>query len=138
VAKNTLLLLAVLTAGCAGAHDDPSVLTRNDAIDDYIQVSELKEIDAIRSRDQLNHRAVTEKYIIISDRKHEYLAAFARRCKELTNYEIKPDIRREANVLSARFDTYRGCPIRSLYEISEGQAQEVMQIGEALGQSAHE
>lgn len=67
VAKHTCLLLAALAAGCAGAPgapgapEAPSVLEKNDAIDDYIQVAELKEIDAIRSFDQLSHKVVTEK-----------------------------------------------------------------------------
>ena len=130
VAKHTCLLLAALAAGCAGAPEAPSVIEKNDAIDDYIQVAELKEIDAIRSFDQLSHKVVTEKYIIISDRRNNYLAAFARSCKELNKHEITPDIRHESNTLRARFDTIRGCQIRSLYEIGAGQAQELMKLGE--------
>ena len=124
----------VLMTGCASAPENESVLKKNDAIDDYIKVAELKEIDAIKSHEQLNSEIITEKYLIISDRRSAYVLEFKRRCRELYDTEVTADIRRERNVLRARFDTYRGCAIRSLYEVTKGQADELIALGKMSGQ----
>ncbi len=129
----TAALVMALVTGCASTPEDDSVIVKNDAVDDYIIVAELKEIYAIRTRDQLHYKLVTENYIIVSDRKNSYLLAFKRRCRELRDIEVTPDIRRERNTLRARFDTYRGCPIRSLYELNRGQADELLALGEEPG-----
>ena len=124
----------VLMTGCASAPEKESVLKKNDAIDDYIVVAELKEIAAIKSREQLNSKIITDKYLIIYDRRSSYVLVFKRRCRELYDIEVTPDIRRERNVLRAGFDTYRGCVIRSLYEVTGGQADEVIALGKMSGQ----
>ena len=135
MAKYTAAVIVALamTAGCASGPPEDSVIVKNDAVDDYIIVAELEEIDAIRTRDQLHYKIVTENYIIVSDRKNSYLLAFKRRCRELRDIEVTPDIRRERNTLRARFDTYRGCQIRSLYELNRGQADELLALGEEPG-----
>ena len=56
--------------------------------------------------------------------------------EEILRYElrdtgqIKADIRRESNVIRARFDTLRGCHIDSIYEVNEGQAEELKALGD--------
>ncbi len=121
----------VLMAGCVSAPKEEGVLKKNDAIDDYIKVAELKEVDAINSRGQLNSKIISEKYLIIYDRRSWYILEFKRRCRALYDTEVPADIRRERNVLRSRFDTYRGCAIRSLYEVAEGQADELIMLGES-------
>ena len=123
-------LVMVALTGCASVEEKESVIKKNDAIDDYVIVSELKKVDSIRSHESLNSKVITEKYIIVSDRRHSYLLTYKQACRELHETEVKPDIRRERNVLRARFDTYRGCPIRSLHEITKGQADELLELGE--------
>lgn len=125
---------AALLLGCAGAPEQASVLAKNDAVDDYIQVAELEKIEAIRTFEQLHHKVVTDKYIILSDRKNNYLATFRRDCRELHDTEVTPDVRYDRNALRARFDSYRGCRIESLFKISKGQAQELMSLGKAPGE----
>jgi hypothetical protein len=117
-----------LTA-CAGNTEQESVVARNDAIDDYVKVAELKEVDQIRIRRQLHHKVITEHYIIIYDDRVPYLATFQRRCRELNEPDVKPDVRHESRKLRARFDTYRGCKIRSLHEVTSGQAEELLDLG---------
>ena len=126
-------IVAMLVLGCANAPEELSVVSKNDAVEDYIHVAELKEIDLIRSFDQLHHKVVTEKYIVIYDRRDTYLAAFKRRCRELNDHMVTADVRHDKNVLRARFDSIRGCRIEALYEIDEGQAQEVMNLGQESG-----
>ena len=107
--KHLLILIAVLAAGCAGSDASPesNVVTRNDAIDDFIEVEELEEVDTIRSRKTLHHTIITERYIILSDNSESYLATFRRRCRELSDSHVTPDIRHEQHTIRARFDTYR-------------------------------
>lgn len=129
----TLVVASIL--GCASTpQEGESVIQQNDAVDDYIRVAELPETDAIRKRGELHHRVVTEKYIILSDRKNSYLAVFRQRCRELNELSVTPDIRHDLNTVRARFDTYRGCRIQTLYEITAGQVQELLDLGEKSGQ----
>ena len=131
LSKVLTILVAVSVLGCASTpQEDESVIKQNDTVDDYIRVAELPETDAIRKRGQLHHTVITEKYIILSDNKGSYLAVFRQRCRELNELKVTPDIRNDLNILRARFDTYRGCRIQSLYEITEGQAQELLDLGE--------
>jgi hypothetical protein len=134
LSKGLTMLVAVSILGCASTpQEEESVIKQNDAVDDYIRVAELPETDAIRKRGELHHRVVTEKYIILSDRKNSYLAVFRRRCRELNERDVTPDIRHDMNIVRARFDTYRGCRIQTFYEITEGQAQELLGLGDKSG-----
>lgn len=134
LAKTLVALAAAMMLGCASAPEDDSVIVKNDAVEDYIKVAELKEIDTIRKRGELHHTAVTEKYIILRDQRNAYLATFRQRCRELDEREVTPDLRHDLNILRARFDTYRGCRIQSLYEITKGQVAELLELGERSGQ----
>jgi len=129
--RSLIVAFAVLGLGCAGAPENESVLSENDAVEDYIKVAELREIDAIRSSRQLHYKSITEKYIIIDDGKKSYVVVFASACRELDDHRmVTPDIRHERHTLRARFDTFRGCRIQALYEIGEGQAQEIVNLGQ--------
>ena len=121
--------LLLMLAACAGNSEKESVIAKNDAIDDYIKVAELKNIEQIRVKRQLHHKVLTEQYILIYDDRDPYLAAFARRCRELNETEVKPDYRHDASSLYAKFDTYRGCRLQALYEVSNGQAVELLDLG---------
>jgi uncharacterized lipoprotein YajG len=132
-AKSLIALAAAAMLGCASTPEDDSVIVKNDAVEDYIKVAELKEIDAIRKRGELHHTVVSEHYIILKDQRNAYLATFRQRCQELDRTEVRPDIRHDLNVLRARFDTFRGCRIQHLYEITEGQATELLELGERSG-----
>jgi hypothetical protein len=121
--------LTLLLVACAGNPEKESVIAKNDAIDDYIKVADLQEVDQIRVRQQLHHKAITDQYILLYDDRDPYLAAFKRRCRELNETKITPDYRHDANYLYAQFDTYRGCRIRALYKVSNGQAVELLGLG---------
>lgn len=122
-------VLGFLLAACAGGPENESVILKNDAIDDYIEVAELKDLDQIRINRELHHKSMTEDYILVYDGKDPYLLAFQRRCRELNEREVTPDYRYDARILHARYDTYRGCKIRSLYEVTKGQAEELLALG---------
>ena len=129
-----MFLGVALVTGCAetGTTQEPSAISKETVFEDYIEVSQLKELDVVRTRHQTHYKVVSEKHIIIYDRKTSYLATFRRACKELQNRHV-PDIRHDLNTIRARFDTIRGCKIEFLYALDEGQAEELIQLGKAPG-----
>ena len=123
------LVILVLQAGCA-ARKDPAVSV---AVEDFIAVAQLEELDKIRTRNDYSWEYLSERFIIVKTRDGEYLLRFQRRCRELYEVPVQPDIRFEPNLLRARFDTVRGCRIDKLYAIEPGQADELRQLGWAPG-----
>ena len=135
MSRYLIFLSAALVAGCAasGTTQDSSAISKAKALEDYIEVGQLEELALIRTRDQIHFKVVSEKHIIIYDRKKSYLATFRRACKELKETHVTPDIRHDRNTIRARFDTIRGCRIESLHALDVGQAEELIQLGEGPG-----
>ena len=122
------IVFAVLT-GCA-TQKDPKVSV---AVEDFIAVAQLEELDKIRTRNDYSWEYLSERFIIVKTRDGEYLLRFVRRCRELKEVPVQPDLRWEPNLLRSRFDTIRGCRIDKLYAIEPGQADELRQLGWAPG-----
>ena len=124
------LLTMTLLAACA-AEPDTRV---DDAVADFIVVSELEELRRVRRWPQPSYKQIKNRHIILKSHNDRYLVAFRRRCHELDQITIRPDIRHEANVLRPGFDTIRGCIIDRIYAIDDAQAQELEQLGKAPGE----
>ena len=124
----TVILLG-LFAGCATSSESEI----SDAVSDYIKVAELENQDSIRTMGKFSYRIISQRYVTLEAHKENYLVEFSRRCHELTQYEVTPDIRYEKNILRTRFDTIRGCRIGQIYAIDKGQAEELRNLGEAPG-----
>ncbi len=123
-------LLAVTLSACAAPREDPV----QQAIEDFVAVSELPEATEIRHRDQLHYEALNDYHVILKDRKNSYLVRFNRRCVELRDLSrITPDVRYESRVLRAKFDTIRGCRIDKIYPLNEGQVEELKSLGDVPG-----
>jgi hypothetical protein len=101
-------------------------------------VAELNEVDSIRYFGPLDHKVVTEKYIIISAGKDDYLVTYIGNCYPLNDRNPRPDIRYENNILRARSDTYRGCRIASMYEVDAGQVKELISLGKGPGEQSNQ
>ena len=126
----TILLMtaAILLASCAST--DPQA-GRIQAVDDFVEVGELEPVKEIRYRRDLRHEYLNDEYAFVKTRKQDYLVKFARRCAELRdNTRVTPDVRREANVVRARFDTIRGCRIEHIYPVNKGQVEELRSLDE--------
>ena len=123
------VILLILFAGCATSSESEV----SDAVSDYIKAAELKEQDSIRTMGKFSYRIISQRYVTLETHKENYLVEFSRRCHELTQYEVTPDIRYETNILRSRFDTIRGCRIGQIYAIDKGQAEELRDLGEAPG-----
>lgn len=119
--RSILVLIIALLAGCA-AQSETKV---DDAIEDFVAVSGLEELDSIRGREQFSISELSERYILLTMRKDNYLARFTRRCYELQENQVRPDIRYDRWTLRARIDTIRGCRIEKFFAIDAAQAEEL-------------
>ncbi len=130
-----LIVLALLAACASGPDEIPADVL---AIQDYIAVAELPEVDKIRtSRDAGMEKLGNRRYIFLKARRKTYLVEFGRDCWELyddTRLATDPltwDQRHDANYLRPRMDTIRGCRIGRAFELNEGQVEEIRNLGEA-------
>ena len=131
--KPLILTAALSIAGCSSTTQMPQEI---EAVRDYIAAAELEEVTEIRLREQLHYTYVNDRYVSIDTRRGDYLVEFLRNCWELRENQITAemvDIRRDNNYLRARFDTIRGCRISTIYEITEGQREELKALGDAPG-----
>ena len=128
---NKLLLGAVVlvSAACATARPDLD----NEAIDDFIAVRQLEEVDSVRTDSTDGWTELNLNYVVYRTRRGEFLFEFARRCFELDERRVTPDTRWDSNVIRARFDTLRGCRIEKIFRLTEAEAEELRQLGEAPG-----
>ena len=123
------VILLILIAGCATSSESE----KSSAVSDYIKAAELEEQDSIRTMGHWSHRVISQRYATLETKKESFLVEFSRRCHELTQNEVTPDIRYDSNVLRSRFDTIRGCRIGRIYAIDKGQAEELQNLGKAPG-----
>jgi hypothetical protein len=131
VKNETIIGIALMAlSACAGTPDEEGVLSKNDPIDDFIEVADLKVVNRFRYRGELHHKQISKDYILVYDGKDKspHLLAFKRRCHNINEEIAAPDRRYDARSLDARTDTYRGCRIRNLYELNPGQAAELSDL----------
>jgi hypothetical protein len=127
--KQMLILAALFLGACAANEEDEGP----DAIDDFIEVSDLEEVTVIRSYDQLDRVELNDRYVILTTNKEQYLLAYYGRCTEIPGMTKTPDVRRDAHAIYAKSDTFHGCRIKAIYPISEAQEQELVEMGRAPG-----
>jgi hypothetical protein len=126
---------AALTACASTPEETPADVL---AIQDYIAVAELTEVDKMRTnRDAGMEKLGNKRYIFLKARRQTYLVEFGRDCWELydnTRLATDPltwDQRHDANYLRPRMDTIRGCRIGRAFEVNDGQVEEIRNLGEA-------
>jgi len=120
-----IMLFALLVA-CAAQRESGV----DEAISDFVVLSELEEMGSIRTRDQFGTSELTERYAILETRKNVYLVEF-QRCPPQFNDDVIPDIRYDKNTLRPRTDTIRGCRIKKIFAIDEAGAEELKLLAEA-------
>ena len=127
-----LLAVAFLMVACAATEDvDPDT----QAARDYIEVSELEEVDSIRTYSRNSWNPVSIRFATYETRNHYYLLEFARRCRQgRDSTYIAPDVRHDKDRLYAGIDTIRGCKIARIYPLSKAQYDEFLNLGETPGQ----
>ncbi len=124
-----LLLFGTVLTACAGTREPPPDVV---AIEDFIEVTELEALDRIRTDRMSGYEALNKRYIIFTTRRRDYLIEFHRDCWELSeNFDIKPDLRHDPNYIRPRADTIRGCLINRIFELNEGELEELKAMGTA-------
>ncbi len=126
--RTAAALALILFSGCA----TQPASTADDALSDFVAVSELEPQDVVRFRDQFNTRPISDLYALLQARGDHYLVQFRRRCHELYENTFPADIRRDRNVLRAGFDTIRGCRIDQIFSIDASQAEELKLLAKRL------
>jgi hypothetical protein len=121
----------LLLAACATSHQEERI----NAVKDFVEVAGLAQVESIGTYGELDQEILNDEYVIVSTRKQHYLLEYMRRCFDdpFTN-RVKPDVRYDARRLYARTDTFRGCRIKALYEITPDQAEELRNLGTAPGE----
>ena len=123
-----LLLLGTVLSACAGTREPPPDVV---AVEDFIEVTGLEELDRIRTDRMSDFDELNPRYIVFSTRRRDYLIEFHRDCWELRDtFDIKPDLRHDPNYIRPRADTIRGCLINRIFEVNEGQVEELKAMGE--------
>ena len=130
--KNIALLAIALLSACAAQDRQPTQDTEQ-AVRDFIDVRELEEVDQMRTSNRDSWQKIDQNFIIYEASKETYLLEFVRRCYELDQYPVVPDERKSGNLVRARFDTVRGCFIKKLFLLTEGEVVELKAIGESPG-----
>ena len=128
---NALFALMLLSA-CA-TQEELDTQDVEQAVRDFIEVRELPEANEMRTSNSDSWDQIDQNFILYEARKKFYLIEFTRRCYELDQYPVVPDERRSANTVSARFDTIRGCRIERMFPLTEGEVEELREIGESPG-----
>ena len=133
--KCLILLATALIASCAQTEtkQESSAISKEKSFEDYIEVSELKEVGSARTSDQAQYRVVSAEHVIIDDGRTFTLAKL-QRCKKFGGGNATHDARHDANTIRARFDTIRGCRIEALYALDLAQAEELILLGMAPGE----
>ena len=121
----------LLLGACAASIQEEDV----DAMGDFGAVNELGEAESITTTRQVEQEVLNDRYVIVDNGKGLFLIEYVSRCLEdpITG-RVRPDVRRDGRKIYAGADTFRGCRIRKIYPITEEQAQELRDIGEAPGE----
>ena len=127
-----LILVAVLTAGCA-SQEQARTNDIEQAVRDYIEVTDLQEVKFIRSDSRDRWEKIDQNFIIYRNRSEAFLVEFVRRCWELDEVRVIPDARNSSGRIEARSETIRGCRIQRIFALTEDQAAELKDIGESPG-----
>ncbi len=127
-----LTLLSVsLFAACSTEPRKPDA--KELAIRDYVDLVDLEAVSEIRYDNSSRiERLDNNRYIIYITRRGDFLIEFRNPCWDLfDNTRVEADVRFEANRIRVRQDTLRGCPIQDAWLLTEDQAKEIREIGEA-------
>ena len=129
IRNSCMLALALVLAACVTTR--PQV--DKESVEDFVSVRGLEQVDSIRTNTSEGYYELNEHYVIFQTRRGDYLFEFARRCWELGERRVTADKRWDNNTIRARFDTLRGCRIARIYGLTDAEAEELKQLGEAPG-----
>lgn len=130
--KIALIIICLATAACA-ATDNAEESRKETAVQDYIAVNELESLGSIRTDGGLSFKEINDTFLVVSNKRDDFLLEYFRRCIRYNEGRVEPDVRRDPRRIYAGADTFRGCRIKSLYSLDPEQADEVREIGRSVG-----
>lgn len=120
----------LLLGACATLDPEEDV----DAFGDFVAVNALPEADSFRTFSRVDQEVLSDHYVIVDNGRELFLLEYMYRCVEdPTTGRPRADVRRDATRIYAARDTFRGCRIKALYPVTQEQAQELRELGEAPG-----
>jgi hypothetical protein len=114
---------AAVMLGCATI-DAPQ---QKKAVNDFVVLSEMQEIDRIRGYQDLRFSIINEYFVVAVDDERHFLLEFDAGCRALrtgTFNSLMMDHRQNFKILHRR-DTIRGCPIAGMYIATAEQLNEL-------------
>ncbi len=131
-ARNTLLFVTILVAGCAATAEQEADVARNGPIDDFIVISGLEKTHSLKPIGSLRNQPLTLRHIILRDRRNTYLIEFGRPCKALDERDVPTQNVPNPGRFKVPVDAYRGCSFRSVYPLNDEQEKELLELVEKL------
>ena len=128
--RMVLFLMTGLLAACAS---QPEPAPEREAVQDFVAVRNLEELDQIRTETNDSWQELNDYYLIYKARRAEYLVEFSRACWELKDQQVVADKRWDSRTIRPRFDTMRGCRIGKIYSLTEAESIELRELGETPG-----
>ena len=132
--KKVMLLIAGLAVtACASTDETEDTREEETAVQDYIEINELESVSSIRTDNALSFREIDDRFLLVSNKRQDYLLEYFSRCIRYTDGRVEPDVRRDSRRIYAGADTFRGCRIKNLYSLEPAQADELREIGRSVG-----
>jgi len=134
--RTAQLLACMLLVACAAQDqaEQKSTQDTGQAIEDLIQVRGLQQVKEIATASFDKWTVLDERFLLYKGRRDTHLIEFGHPCREFdSNKHVIADRRWDASRMQARFDTFRGCRIKSFYTLTEHEIAELESIGEAVG-----
>ena len=126
-----LISIAIL-AGCASS-GETNTRDIEQAVRDFIAVRQLEPVRSIRTANDDQWQDIDQNFVLYLKRREAFLFEFTRRCYELYESPVVPDVRKGGNTIYAGSDTLRGCRIAKIYPLTEDEVAELRAIGESPG-----
>jgi hypothetical protein len=132
--KTVLLLTSLVLAACATTED--GAIHETDGIQDFVKMHNLERVSVIRGFEDPGVLFLDNpRYIIAYLRHDQWLLQYAHECPlARLEPEYRPsDKRRNTRALYVGTDTFRGCPVKTIWPIKLEHAQELVGMGREPG-----
>lgn len=140
--KKAIVLLTALTlAACATTtkeDDGDQAIKEQDPVQDFIELHNLEDVSVVRRFESPSVLIMDDsRYIIAYLRDRQWLVQYKHPCRfaEQESGYRPNDKRRSTRALYAQQDTFRGCPVKTLFPITLEQAKELLTIAKEPGGS---
>ena len=132
-ASIALIAASAFAIGACASQEPKPLSNESEAVRDFIVANELPETDHLTTKRKKSMYYLSDDYIVMANRGEAYLIEFRSTCRYLREKTMRPemiDVRRDANVIRAGYDTVRGCWVEKIYPLEAEQANELFTLGQ--------